>query len=334
MKNSDEKCIKNNFKNLFLNDIFQAGFAMSFCIFLTIVLINLYESVKSKNVFDEIQGFTGQNFWGKSSLEHCDTKFDKLFMGQNADPKLKCYIYQLNLNFVKVEVLNIDPPLVKFPQFFSKTLVNKFLNETEKVKLGELLVKSSDGPDRNVHQQSRIANGTFLSHYFSDVTTFTFNYIQNRINALNFAKAEDFQVLSYKPGGHYAPHFDHLVRNYDLFSKGNRFATFMVILKSADIGGGTIYPNIGVTFQPKPGDAVVWLNMNTDYGRSEGSLHGACPVVKGVKVGLTLWVRSHGQELRWNCPLKKEDPFPLKPLIQPKWLKKDWPLRYGFPLFG
>uniref|UniRef100_A0AC34FJH2 Prolyl 4-hydroxylase alpha subunit Fe(2+) 2OG dioxygenase domain-containing protein n=1 Tax=Panagrolaimus sp. ES5 TaxID=591445 RepID=A0AC34FJH2_9BILA len=108
----------------------------------------------------------------------------------------------------------------------------------------------------------------------------------------------------------------------------------MAILKTADIGGGTIYPSIGVTFQPEPGDAVVWLNMDTDYGRSEGSLHGACPVVKGVKVGLTLWVRSVGQELRWYCPLKEKDPFPLEPLVQPKWLKKDWPLQYGFPLFG
>lgn len=88
----------------------------------------------------------------------------------------------------------MDPPLIKYPKFFTQKLVNDFLKQTEEVSLKELLVKSGEGSDRNVHLKSRIANGTFLGHYFSNVTTSAFNYIQNRINALNFAKSEDFQV--------------------------------------------------------------------------------------------------------------------------------------------
>ena len=64
--------------------IIEFSIAMGCCLFLIYFLIVSYENVRSeKSVFDEIKGFTGENFWGKKSLQHCDTKSDKIFGGQS-----------------------------------------------------------------------------------------------------------------------------------------------------------------------------------------------------------------------------------------------------------
>lgn len=120
----------------------------------------------------------------------------------------------------------------------------------------------------------------------------------------------------------------------------------MAILKTAKEGGGiknrkklriiiilgTIYPNAGVTFVPRAGDAVVWFNMNPDYTRADYSLHGACPVINGTKLGITLWIRSKGQEIRYPCPLKEKTPFDYEFLVKPKWKPQDWVLLKGLPM--
>ena len=63
------------------------------------------------------------------------------------------------------------------------------------------MVKSHNGPDRNVPAQSRITKGLFIKHRFSNVTSKAFDFIQARVPSVNFAESEDFQILNYKPGG-------------------------------------------------------------------------------------------------------------------------------------
>lgn len=58
--------------------------------------------------------------------------------------------------------------------------------------------------------------------------------------------------------------------------------------------------------------------MDPKYEKSAGSLRGECPVVWGEKKTVTLFIRSKGQELRYKCPLKPDQPFGLEPLIRPE----------------
>ncbi|KAI1712906.1 2OG-Fe(II) oxygenase superfamily domain-containing protein [Ditylenchus destructor] len=158
-----------------------------------------------------------------------------------------------------------------------------------KLKCYKILVK--DSLDRDIWQDSLIVNGTFIPHHFSGSIAKSFNFMQARIPAFSLHRAEQFHVKKYRHGGHYAPHLDFLIVNPEE-QFGNRIATFMVILKPADIGGGTVFPNAGINFQPKVGDAILWLNMDPDYNFAQGSFHGACPVLSGIKIGVTLWIRS------------------------------------------
>ena len=61
--------------------------------------------------------------------------------------------------------------------------------------------------------------------------------------------------------GHYAPHYDHLDENPDINKNdiwmqkyGNRLATYLLLVKTATKGGGTIFPNLNLVVQPDLGD--------------------------------------------------------------------------------
>ncbi|VDO76214.1 unnamed protein product [Heligmosomoides polygyrus] len=128
-------------------------------------------------------------------------------------------------------------------------------------------------------------------------------------------------ILSYHPGGHYAPHWDYLFfkseEQKDVLSKemGNRFATFLFSLQSASKGGGTVFPEVGITVMPTPGDAVFFTNMHPDESLDKNSLHGACVVREGVKIAMVLWIRSKDQDLL-RSPLRSGR-FDINKLIRP-----------------
>ncbi|KAI1703265.1 2OG-Fe(II) oxygenase superfamily domain-containing protein [Ditylenchus destructor] len=277
----------------------------------------LFSRASSYIYDDGYPEFEGKYHWNRNELACCQSK-KELFHGQEKDPKLKCYVSRSLLMHIKTEVLNIDPPVVKYHDFLPKTHVDNFIQETDRMRMYQSKILVKDSLDRDIWQDSLIVNGTFVPHHFSGPIVKSFNYMQARIPAFSLHRAEQFHVKKYRPGGHYAPHLDFLIVNPEQ-QFGNRIATFMVILKPADIGGGTVFPNAGINFQPKVGDAILWLNMNPNYDFAQGSFHGACPVLSGIKIGVTLWIRSVGQEVRIPCPLKEGLPFDYKALTHPTW---------------
>ena len=67
------------------------------------------------------------------------------------------------------------------------------------------------------------------------------------------------------------------------------------------VGGGTAFPKIGVVARHSKGSAVFWYNLHRDGGRDNLSLHGACPVVMGVKWVSNKWIREGEQVWRRPC---------------------------------
>ncbi|KAK0412616.1 hypothetical protein QR680_006310 [Steinernema hermaphroditum] len=66
----------------------------------------------------------------------------------------------------------------------------------------------------------------------------------------------------------------------------------LLVAKTAEEGGGTVFPYLGVTVQPEEGDLIVWFNADSRGSRELHSIHGACPIRSGTKVALSLWLRS------------------------------------------
>jgi len=124
-----------------------------------------------------------------------------------------------------------------------------------------------------------------------------FERIHRRIadaTGLDLTHAEQLQVSNYGISGHYEPHFDWGRRSPDR-PEGMRLATFMLYLADVDLGGNTVFPNLGVSVAPSARDAIFWHNLHAaDGAGNRGTLHGGCPVFSGSKWVANKWVHEGG----------------------------------------
>ncbi|HWN67854.1 MAG TPA: PqqD family peptide modification chaperone, partial [Haliangium sp.] len=58
--------------------------------------------------------------------------------------------------------------------------------------------------------------------------------------------------------------------------------------------GGTRFPNLGQTFQPRRGMALAWNNLDARGAPNPYSMHQGLPVEAGYKAVLTVWFRGAG----------------------------------------
>ncbi|KAK2827453.1 hypothetical protein Q7C36_018379 [Tachysurus vachellii] len=126
------------------------------------------------------------------------------------------------------------------------------------------------------------------------------------ITGLDVDTAEDLQVANYGIGGHYEPHYDSMVANGVPFTE-RRIATVLVYMSDVEVGGSTVFPDIGAALQPKIGSAVIWLNLLKNGEEDTRTLHAACPVFVGSKWVANKWIRCRGQEFRRRCTLSRSE---------------------------
>jgi prolyl 4-hydroxylase len=140
---------------------------------------------------------------------------------------------------------------------------------------------------------ARTSDGMFFNRGESELT----QRIEARIAALlrwPVENGEGLQVLRYRPGAEYKPHYDYFDRDLSgtpsiLKRGGQRVATLVMYLNSPDVGGGTTFPDVGLEVAPVKGHAVFF-----SYDRAHPAtrtLHGGAPVVAGEKWVATKWLR-------------------------------------------
>lgn len=135
--------------------------------------------------------------------------------------------------------------------------------------------------------------------------------IEDKIAAWTFLpkeNGEDIQVLRYKHGEKYEPHYDYFTDNVNTVRGGHRYATVLLYLTDVPEGGETVFPlaeepndakdatlsecaQKGIAVRPRKGDALLFFNLNPDGTTDSVSLHGGCPVIKGEKWSATKWIR-------------------------------------------
>ncbi|WP_329742386.1 2OG-Fe(II) oxygenase [Dyella sp. A6] len=103
---------------------------------------------------------------------------------------------------------------------------------------------------------------------------------------------EGLQVLHYLPGQQYEPHqdwFDPHQPGYAAITAtgGQRIGSLVMYLNTPAAGGGTAFPEIGLTVTAQRGAAVCF----TYEGGDAASLHAGLPVIKGEKWIATKWLR-------------------------------------------
>lgn len=108
--------------------------------------------------------------------------------------------------------------------------------------------------------------------------------------------SEPFQLQKYGKTQEYRPHYDWLDpdsagHRSHLARGGQRLATFVLYLSDVDQGGGTVFPNLGLEVFPKKGNALWFLNTDSNHQPDPQTLHGGAPVVSGTKIIANKWLR-------------------------------------------
>lgn len=139
----------------------------------------------------------------------------------------------------------------------------------------------------------RTSNGMFFTRGQNPVV----ERIEARIARLvgwPLENGEGIQVLNYKPGAEYKPHYDYFDPGEPgtptiLQRGGQRVATLVMYLNEPACGGGTTFPDIGFEVAPVRGNAV-FFNYDRPHP-STRTLHGGAPVIEGEKWVATKWLR-------------------------------------------
>uniref|UniRef100_A0A183CM01 Fe2OG dioxygenase domain-containing protein n=1 Tax=Globodera pallida TaxID=36090 RepID=A0A183CM01_GLOPA len=245
-----------------------------------------------ENVSELLQNKDIQSTWQKHFLNVCL---------QPGRPKglnnLTCFCRQLGYEKILVEVLSRQPVVLRIPQFVSDEILNKIAQKVRTSR--EVKSQGVEGFVYSEGHMGRRADGLWMTHNEEEVRA-----LYRRIQAvltLNPAMGEDFLVLRYAPFGHYAPHYDHLdpmPPSYDdgwFAYFGNRLATALLLVDTAERGGSTVFPNLGLNIVPEKGDLLLWMNADSNDRREQNALHAACPVVVGEKIAVSLWIRGNFQ---------------------------------------
>jgi prolyl 4-hydroxylase len=109
--------------------------------------------------------------------------------------------------------------------------------------------------------------------------------------------SEGLQVLHYRPGAEYPPHFDFLVPSNSASSQsiarsGQRVSTLIVYLNDVPEGGETVFPEAGLSVVPRRGNGLYFEYTNSLMQVDVRSAHGGAPVTQGEKWIVTKWMRS------------------------------------------
>lgn len=167
------------------------------------------------------------------------------------------------------------------------------------IELGRPTLKPSQVVDphsgRVLHDDYRSSSSTELAAFVEDPWALV---LQQRLCDLLDAplvNAEWLSLLHYAPGQEYRPHRDYLpppaLRTPAGRQAGQRRHTVFAYLCDVEAGGGTAFPELGVTIEPRLGRAVLFDNLDGDGAPDPRTLHAGLPVQAGEKWLATLWLR-------------------------------------------
>jgi prolyl 4-hydroxylase len=105
-------------------------------------------------------------------------------------------------------------------------------------------------------------------------------------------QGEPLQVLRYRPGGEYKPHFDAIPG-----FANQRAMTFLVWLNEDYEGGETFFPTPGLRLKGRIGDAILFRNTGADGRRDPSAGHAGLPVTRGEKLIASRWIRARTFEM-------------------------------------
>jgi len=142
---------------------------------------------------------------------------------------------------------------------------------------------------------ARTSEGTYFPRFESGLI----DSIERRcawLSGYHPVHGESLQVIKYPLGTEYQPHYDFFDPRFpgnaqQLMDGGQRIATVLMYLNDVEEGGDTFFPDIGVSINPRKGQAVIFYNVDSLNQLDPRTRHASRPVIAGEKWIATKWIR-------------------------------------------
>jgi prolyl 4-hydroxylase len=185
--------------------------------------------------------------------------------------------------------VNMEAPTVRVLDGLLSERECTDLIELARPRLARTLTVDTDGRHQVDHR--RTSEGMFFKINELPLVSL----IEQRLSQLldiPVNHGEGLQILHYGPGQEYEPHYDWFDPELPSFGPmtkvgGQRIASVVMYLNTPEEGGGTAFPESGLTITARRGSAVYFAYEGGD----RTSLHAGLPVIRGEKWIATKWLR-------------------------------------------
>jgi prolyl 4-hydroxylase len=183
-----------------------------------------------------------------------------------------------------------DYDIIEIPNF----LTNEECDKIIELSKGNMFSSKVYSQNEDLYDnKTRISQQCWLNDNNSFIKNIT-DKVKSYTNTYN-NYFEELQVVNYKPGGFFTPHYDACVGNKSeckrLNNKGPRYLTVLFYLNDNFEGGETIFPKINKLVKPKKGKAIIFQNVDNNGVIITQALHGSEPVKNGEKWIANKWIK-------------------------------------------
>lgn len=201
---------------------------------------------------------------------------------------------EIDLGDRQVQVLTAlrQPQIVVLGGLLSDAECDALIEAAEPRMQRSLIVQTTTGG--NEESPDRTSRGMFFERGENPVVA----CVEARLARLvqwPVDHGEGLQVLHYRQGAEYKPHYDYFDPGQPgtpaiLQRGGQRLATLVLYLNNPVRGGGTVFPDLRLEVAPQKGHAV-FFSYPVAHPASQ-SLHGGAPLLEGEKWVATKWLRA------------------------------------------
>ncbi|HMG45909.1 MAG TPA: 2OG-Fe(II) oxygenase [Allosphingosinicella sp.] len=183
------------------------------------------------------------------------------------------------------EVVGEAPHVVLFRRLFTEAECRYLIEAATPMLAPSVVVDAATGRQRP--DPVRISDGVGFTLPLENPAVHALNRRIAAASGTDVAQGEPLQVLRYRPGGEYKPHFDAIPG-----FANQRILTMIVWLNENYEGGETMFAKTGAKFKGKTGDALLFRNARADGTRDLDAGHAGLPVAAGEKLIASRWIRA------------------------------------------
>ena len=188
------------------------------------------------------------------------------------------------------EVICARPHLTFFRGFFSAAECRYLAEAATPMLAPSVIVDPATGAQRP--DPVRVSDAMGFTLPIENPAVHALNQRIAAASGTNVAQGEPLQILRYRAGGEYKPHFDAI----SCFAN-QRILTMLVWLGEDYEGGQTMFMKTGLKVKGRTGDALLFRNALADGRRDPDSAHAGMPVTRGEKLIASRWIRARPFEM-------------------------------------